>query len=195
MKSLFLKIFLWFWIAFVIVGMTLAFVVTITRSNGTMLAGLSAYLPLEARQATDIYEREGKSALQRHFEHISEMGLAKPYLLDQNWQDVLGHKPPAQAVEFAKAARDIPLTSKFKGWKAIAAQQVAGENGHKYTVLVILSRPPVVGVIRDLGYKNVVRHACDSASRGTFLLFARPSHRPSNRATERSRGSNRGWLA
>ena len=105
MKSLFLKIFLWFWTAFVIVGMTLAVVVTITRSNATMLAGLSAYLPLEARQATDIYERDGKSALQHHFDHISEMGLANPYLLDENWQDVSGRKPPAQAVEFARAAR------------------------------------------------------------------------------------------
>jgi hypothetical protein len=98
---------------------------------------LSAYLPLEARQAADIYERDGKSALQHHFDHISEIGLAKPYLLDENWQDVLGGKPPAQAVEFARAARrDIPLAGKFKGWKAIAAQQVAGEDGHKYTVLV-----------------------------------------------------------
>jgi signal transduction histidine kinase len=157
MKSLFLKIFLWFWTAFVIVGMTLAVVVTITRSNATMLAGLSAYLPLEARQATDIYERDGKSALQHHFDHISEMGLANPYLLDENWQDVSGRKPPAQAVEFARAARrDIPLVSKFKGWKAIAAQQVVGEGGHKYTVLVIISRPPVVGVARDLGYKTLL---------------------------------------
>ncbi len=157
MKSLFLKIFLWFWTAFVIVGMTLAVVVTITRSNATMLGGLSTYLPFEARQAADIYERDGKSALQRHFDHISEIGLAKPYLLDENWQDVLGRRPPAQAVEFARAARgDIPLVSKFKGWKAVAAQQLVGEDGHKYTVLVIISRPPVVGVIRDLGYKTLL---------------------------------------
>ena len=156
MNSLFLKIFLWFWTVFVIVGMTLALVVTITRSNATMLAGLSVYLPLEARQAIDIYERDGKSALQRHFDHISEVGLAQAYLLDENWQDVLGSRPPAQAVGFARAARDIPLVSKFKGWKAVAAQRVAGEHGHKYTVLVIISRPPVVGVARDLGYKALL---------------------------------------
>jgi two-component system, OmpR family, sensor histidine kinase CpxA len=157
MKSLFLKIFLWFWTAFVIVGMTLVVVVAVTRSNATMLAGLSVYLPFEARQATYIYERDGKSALQRHFDHLSEMGLAKPYLLDENWNDVLGRRPPAQAVEFAKAARsDAALVSKFKGWKAVAAQQVVGEGGHKYTILAIMSRPPVVGVIKDLGYKTLL---------------------------------------
>jgi signal transduction histidine kinase len=157
MKSLFLKIFLWFWTAFVIVGVTLVVVVAVTRSNTTMLAGLSVYLPFEARQATDIYERDGKSALQRHFDHLTEMGLAKPYLLDENWNDVLGRTPPAQAVEFAKAARsDTALVSKFEGWKAVAAQQVVGEGGHKYTVLAIMSRPPVVGVTRDLGYKTLL---------------------------------------
>jgi signal transduction histidine kinase len=157
MRNLFLKIFLWFWTAFVIVGVTLVVVVAVTRLNTTMLAGLSVYLPFEAKQATDIYERDGKSALQRHFDHLTEMGLAKPYLLDENWNDVLGRRPPAQAVEFAKAARsDTALVSKFKGWKAVAAQQVVGEGGHKYTILAIMSRPPLVGVIRDLGYKTLL---------------------------------------
>ncbi|MEA2540403.1 MAG: two-component system, OmpR family, sensor histidine kinase CpxA, partial [Acidobacteriaceae bacterium] len=157
MNSLFLKIFLWFWTAFVIVGVTLVVVVAVTRSNTTMLAGLSVYLPFEARQATYIYERDGKSALQRHFDHLSEMGLAKPYLLDENWNDVLGRTPPAQAVEFAKVARsDAALVRKFKGWKAVAAQQVVGEGGHKYTIMAIMSRPPVVGVIKDLGYKTLL---------------------------------------
>jgi hypothetical protein len=157
MKSLFLKIFLWFWTAFVIVGVTLVVVVAVTRSNTTMLAGLSVYLPFEARQATDIYEHDGKSALQRHFDHLSEMGLAQPYLLDENGNDVLGRRPPAQAVEFAKAARsDTALVRKFKGWKAVAAQQVVGEGGHKYTIMAIMSRPPVVGVVRDLGYKTLL---------------------------------------
>jgi signal transduction histidine kinase len=196
MKSLFLKIFLWFWTAFVIVGMTLAVVVTITRSNATMLAGLSAYLPLEARQATDIYERDGKSALQHHFDHISEMGLANPYLLDENWQDVSGRKPPAQAVEFARAAKiDIPLVSKFKGWKAIAAQQVVGEGGHKYTVLVIISRPPVVGVARDLGYKTLLGMLAVLLVGAPFcFLLARHIVNPIVRLSEAAGRIADGWL-
>ena len=161
-----------------------------------MVAGLSAYLPLEARQATDIYERDGKSALQRHFDHLSEMGLAKPYLLDENWNDVLGRRPPAQAVEFARAARrDIPLVSKFKGWKAIAAQQVVGEGGHKYTVLVIISRPPVVGVARDLGYKTLLGMLAVLLVGGPFcFLLARHIANPIVRLSEAAGRIADGWL-
>jgi hypothetical protein len=111
MNSLFLKIFLWFWTAFVIVGMTLAVVVTITRSNATMLAGLSAYLPFEARQAADIYERDGKSALQWHFDHISEIGLAQPYLLDENWQDVYWAEGRQFRLSSLQRLREISLWS------------------------------------------------------------------------------------
>jgi signal transduction histidine kinase len=196
MKSLFLKIFLWFWTAFVIVGVTLVVVVAVTRSNTTMLAGLSAYLPFEARQATDIYERDGKSALQHHFDHLSEIGLGKLYLLDENWQDVLGRRPPTQAVEFARTARrDIPLVSKFKGWKAIAVQQVVGEDGHKYTVLAILSRPPVVGLIRDLGYKTLLGMLAILLVGGPFcFLLARHIANPIVRLSEAAGRIADGWL-
>jgi two-component system, OmpR family, sensor histidine kinase CpxA len=196
MKSLFLKIFLWFWTAFVIVGMTLVVVVGVTRTNATMLAGLSVYLPFEARQATYIYERDGKSALQRHFDHLSEMGLAKPYLLDENWNDVLGRRPPAQAVEFAKAARsDAALVSKFKGWKAVAAQQVVGEGGHKYTILAIMSRPPVVGVIRDLGYKTLLGLLAVLLVGAPFcFLLARHIANPIVRLSEAAGRIADGWL-
>jgi len=154
MRSLFLKIFLWFWIAFVIVAVTLAVIVTITRSNATMMAGVSVYLPFEAREAADTYEHEGKSALKHHFDHLSDERLAEPYLLDENWKDVLGRRPQAQAIEFAKAARrDTPLVSRFNGWKVVAAQQVVGEGGRKYTMLIMISRPPVVGLVRDLGHR------------------------------------------
>jgi len=157
MKSLFLKIFLWFWIAFVIIAISLVVTVTITRANTTMLAGMSVYLPLEARQATDIYERQGNTALQHHFDQISAKGLAEAYLLDENGKDVLGRRPPAQAVEFSKTARgDTTLVSKFRGWKVVAAQQAVGYDGRKYTILAIISRPPASGLIRDFGYRTLL---------------------------------------
>ena len=49
MNSFFLKIFLWFWMTFLVVAMMLAVVMAITRSHETMLARLSIYLPLEIR--------------------------------------------------------------------------------------------------------------------------------------------------
>jgi signal transduction histidine kinase len=156
MRSLFLKIFLWFWMAFVIVGVTLAAVVAITRSNETMLAKASLFLPLEARQAADIYERDGKTGMRNHFDQILETGSAEAYLLDENWRDVSGRNPPAHAIEFAKAAReDAPLFSKFIGWNGLAAQQVIGTSGQRYTMLVVFSSRNLVGLVRGLGFKTL----------------------------------------
>jgi signal transduction histidine kinase len=156
MKSLFLKIFLWFWMAFVIVAVTLCAVISITRSNETMIARLSLYLPLEAGHAADIYEREGKTGLRHHFDQIIESGSIAPYLFDENWKDVLGRNPPAQAVEFAKTAReDVPVISKLSGWNGLAAQQAIGASGHRYTTLVVARGPSADDLIRGLGFKTL----------------------------------------
>jgi two-component system sensor histidine kinase CpxA len=156
MRNLFLKIFLWFWMTFLIVAVTLAAVTAITRSNETMFARLSLYLPLEARHAAEIYEREGKTGLRHHFDQIVESGSLAPYLLDDNWKDVLGRNPPAQAVEFAKTAReDVPVISKLSGWNGFAAQQAVEASGHRYTTLVVACGPSANDLIRGLGYKTL----------------------------------------
>jgi signal transduction histidine kinase len=156
MRNLFLKIFLWFWMAFVIVGVTLAAIVAITRSNETMIARLSLYLPLEARHAADIYEREGKTGLRHQFDQIIESGSIAPYLFDENWKDVLGRTPPAGAVEFAKTAReDVPVISKLSRWNGFAAQQAIGASGYRYTTLVVAHGPSAADLIRGLGFSTL----------------------------------------
>jgi two-component system sensor histidine kinase CpxA len=156
MRNLFLKIFLWFWVAFVIVAVTLAAVAVITRSNETMIARLSLYLPLEARRAADIYEREGKTGLRHHFDQVIESGSIEPFLLDEKWKDVLGRNPSVRAVEFAKAAReDEPLIGKFTGQNGFAAQQAIGASGQRYTTLVVTRSPSIAKLIRGLGFRTV----------------------------------------
>jgi two-component system, OmpR family, sensor histidine kinase CpxA len=156
MRNLFLKIFLWFWMTFLIVAVTLATVTVITRSNETMIARLSLYLPLEARHAADIYEREGKAGLRHQFDQIIESGSIAPYLLDENWKDVLGRNPPAGAVEFAKTAReDVPVISKLSRWNGFAAQQAIGASGHRYTTLVVARGPSVADLIRELSFSTL----------------------------------------
>jgi two-component system sensor histidine kinase CpxA len=156
MKNLFLKIFLWFWMTFLIVAVTLATVMVITRSNETMIARLSLYLPLEARHAADIYEREGKAGLRRHFDQIVASGAVSPYLLDENWKDVLDRNPPVPAVEFAKAVRgDKPLISIFTDQHGFAAQQAIGTSGRRYTTLVVTRTPSIADLIRGLGFSTL----------------------------------------
>jgi signal transduction histidine kinase len=196
MKSLYLKIFLWFWMAFVIVGVMLTAVIVITRSNQTMLARLSLYLPFEARKAADIYEREGKNALMYHFVHVLGPGSVTPYLLNESWQDVLGRNPPARAVEFARAAKqDEPLVSKFTGWNGLAAQQVIGASGQRYTLLAVFSMRPLAGLIGDLGYKTLLGLVAILLLSGPFcFLLAFHIANPIVRLSEAAGRIADGWL-
>src|ERR1700692_4573544 len=90
---------------------------------------------------------------------------------------------------------EISLVSKFKGWKAIAAQQVVGEGGHKYTILVIISRPPVVGVARDLGYKTLLGMLAVLLVGAPFcFLLARHIVNPIVRLSEAAGRIADGWL-
>jgi signal transduction histidine kinase len=156
MKSLFLKIFLWFWMAFVIVGVTLAVVVTITRSNERMRAGISLYLSLEAGKAVDIYEREGKAGLTPHFDRVRESAPVEPYLFDQSGKEVLGGNPSPRAIDFAKGAKhNTPLLSKFTGRHGFAAQQAIGRSGQRYTMLLVVSALSGAAFMRELGPRTL----------------------------------------
>src|SRR5882762_3948252 len=142
MRNLFLKIFLWFLLTFVIVAVTMVVVTVSTRSNERIRNEISAkaslYLPLEARQSVDIYEREGEVGLKRHFDRLRDSRIVKPYLFDEDGKEVTGGIPPAGAAEITKDAKeDAPIVGKLTGRNGFAAQKVVGTNGKKYTALII----------------------------------------------------------
>jgi signal transduction histidine kinase len=171
MNSFFRKILLWFWMTFLVVAMTLAAAMAITRSHQTMLARLSLYLPLETRRAAEIYQREGKTALLHHFDQVKESGYIEPYLFDQSWKDVLGRTAPSRAVEFAKAARvDAPLF-KFAGGNGLAAQQVVGRGGQRYTMLVVTGSPSLPDLIRELNFRSLFGLFAILLVGGTFCFW------------------------
>lgn len=156
MKSLFLKIFLWFWMTFLIVAVTLATAVEITRSNATLITGVKLYLPVEARQAAEIYEREGKAGLRRHFDQVRESAIIEPYLFDEKENEVLGRNPPAQAVEFAKAAKEnVPLIQKISGGSGFGTQQVIEPSGQRYTMLIVMHTRPFAHLFKELGFRTL----------------------------------------
>jgi two-component system sensor histidine kinase CpxA len=196
MRDLFLKIFLWFWLTFLIVALALAAVVLITRSNETTIARLSLYLPLEARQAVDIYEREGKAGLRHHFDEVKESGAIEPYLIDENGNDVLGRKPPARALEFIKDARkDAPLISKLTGGKGFAAQQVIGPSGRRYTALVVIWKPSLSVLIRGLGFETLLGLFAILLIGGAFCFWlARHIAHPIVQLSEAAGRIADGWL-
>jgi two-component system sensor histidine kinase CpxA len=196
MRNLFLKIFFWFWMTFLIVAVTLAAVTVITRSHEAMIARLSLYLPLEARHAADIYEREGKTGLRHHFDQIIKSGAIEPYLFDESWKDVLGRNPPARAVEFAKAARENePLINIFTGQNGFAAEQAIGASGQRYTTLVVTRTPSVADLIRGLSLRTLFGLFAILLVGGLFCFWlARHIANPIVQLSEAAGRIAAGWL-
>src|SRR5260370_38424848 len=103
MRNLFLKIFLWFWVTFVIVAVTLVAVTVSIRSDDEAKAKISIYLPFEARLAVEIYEPEDQAGLKHNLDRFKDAGFAEPYLLVGDGQAVFGRKPAPRAAESARA--------------------------------------------------------------------------------------------
>ncbi len=162
MYSLFWKIFLWFWLTVIVIGVTVVIAIVTTGSNDAVhrekVAKLSIYLPLEARRAVEVYESEGKISLKNHFDSLKESRIIDPYLFDESGKDVLGNKPPARAAEFAKDAKeDAPRIGDFPGKDLFAAQRVQGANGNRYTMLLVLSGTPFLSLLKGLGFETFLR--------------------------------------
>jgi len=99
MRSLFFKIFLWFWMSIVFISLTMLLITAIAQSNSENAAWQNqAIVAAEAVRAVDIYERQGAAALKTHFEHLPKRPLSA-YLLDDHGSEVLGQRLPEQAIQ------------------------------------------------------------------------------------------------
>jgi hypothetical protein len=70
-------------------------------------ASISFVVSGEANRAVGIYGREGVAALRKHFELMQKDRFLYFYLLDEHGKEVLGQKPPRQAVDLALKAERI----------------------------------------------------------------------------------------
>src|SRR5215469_6960704 len=113
MRSLFLKIFLWFWLSVVLVSLTTALIAAITRPENTAWQN-QAFVDMEAARSVEIYEREGAGALKKHFEGLPKRPMYA-YLLDEHGTEVLGQKLPEQAIRFMHDEFDNSLPTLLLG--------------------------------------------------------------------------------
>src|SRR5215467_844450 len=109
MRSLFLKIFLWFWLTVVLVGVSLVVTTLITHSQSQAdaegwKASVSFAVSGEANRAVSIYESGGPEALRKHFAQMRQVRFIHSYLLDENGKEVLDQRPPERAVQLASMA-------------------------------------------------------------------------------------------
>jgi two-component system, OmpR family, sensor histidine kinase CpxA len=200
MRNLFLKIFLWFCLAFLMIAATLFVGTLITGMNETVrkeiLAKISLYLPFEARSAADIYEHDGPAGLKSHLQHLHQTGDIDEYIFDATGKEVLGRSPASEAIAVAKTSSEgAPFVGKIGNRGTFAAQQVTIESGHRYTVLLAIPAPSIFKMVKRLGFSTVFGLVTILVVGGAFcFLLARHIANPLVQLSNAAGRIADGWL-
>ncbi len=140
MKSLFLKIFLSYWVAQALF-VALAILITVAVRERGESAAWDAQQAAVLEKAVQAYEQGGPAEARRYFEEVRDSFHARAYLLDDHGQDVSGRELPRWAESLGKGVE--PPRRDF--WQRVTPSpfrrqvQVAA-SGHRYTLVAFL--PP-----------------------------------------------------
>jgi two-component system sensor histidine kinase CpxA len=140
MKSLFLKIFLSYWMAQALF-LALAVLITIALRERGDSAVWDAQQSAVTNKAIETYEQSGPADLRKYLEEVRDSLHTRAYLLDDQGKEVLGRDLPRWAESLAKGVKPEPrdlwerLTpSPFRREVHVAA------SGRRYTLIAFL--PP-----------------------------------------------------
>jgi len=146
MRSLFLKIFLWFWLAMALVSLTLFLSSVVRESHSSRERNEEidrTMTPMVASHLAELYDKDGKDAFAALIKRSRNSFPWNPYLFDYEGRDVLGRSAGPQAREAFHLALGQPQTQiVYDGNTRWVGQSITTEKGHKF-VLVLEIQPRV----------------------------------------------------
>ena len=147
MRSLFLKIFLSFWLAQALF-LVLATLVTLAIRQQAESAWEAEQAQILS-QAVQAYETGGQAALSQYLDQVRQSQGVRAYLLDENDHELSGRRLPDWAKD-GERRRPRPPRGGFLGWMAARPQRqsITSASGHRYTLVMF---PPPHGPFGDLG--------------------------------------------
>jgi signal transduction histidine kinase len=161
MRSLFLKIFLWFWIAMVLVSLTLILSSAVRETNSSRQRDEEidrTMTPMVAARFAEIYDTEGTAVFSAFLNRSQNSFPWRPFLFDAQGHEVLGHSLPADGMEAYGLAAEQAQTQIFRsGDTRWVGQSVTTDSGRKYVLILqiqphrrpsFLSAPSHVQLIR-----------------------------------------------
>lgn len=151
MKSLFLRIFLWFWLTIMIVGVFTVFL-TLTEESGPILTlwrnQVGNALAMYGQAAAEVWVRDGKAALDEHLSELESITGAHAYLFDGR-RELSGRKPSARILDFAaRSGEKDAVEIEFSDETFIAGQRVRGPRGKPYLIVREMPKERVFAVVR-----------------------------------------------
>jgi len=144
LRSLFAKIFLWFWLAMALVSLTLILSSVWTESRASREHDEAidrAMTPLLADNFAEVYDRDGRAGLEDLLARGEGTFPWKPFLFDLVGHEVLGRSVSAQAVQAMQLALASKKTevvhSNDARW---VGQYVQASNGDAYVLVLEINR-------------------------------------------------------
>ena len=159
MRSIFLKIFLWFWLTMVLVALAFVFVWSLENDAAPSRQSLTAdAVGLYASSAAQAYELNGATAAAQALQHIQQSFGIRAELLSENMQTLAGTLSNADQQLAAKAKSDGQTQFDMRGNFAEVAAITHGPSGKKYTLVAELPRR-TSGLFRGSASQQLLRWA------------------------------------
>jgi signal transduction histidine kinase len=145
MRSLFVKIFVWFWLANTLVAaaVTLAMGAGFGMSTPRFDTVLGSMLATYGQGAVAILEHDGPAALREHVREAPDTLHFSVFLFNDQGEALSEAPPPAGARELAlRVARSDASSESVPDPSALMAVKVRGSQGRRYVVVAHLAPGP-----------------------------------------------------
>jgi signal transduction histidine kinase len=152
MRTLFLKIFVSFWLAMVLVSGTLIYSVVTTQSVFTLNRSEQSdrtLIPIVAARAADVLDDRGMGALADYLTSLETTLNWQAFLFDDEGKEILSQPTPTEADDIAQRALQASdtefLVSHGIKW---VAQRTTGSTGTRYVFVTGMKVESVASVLR-----------------------------------------------
>lgn len=145
MRTLFLRIFIWFWVAsavLVALTVTTSPYWTRPRIDAPRQRSIDESMILHGEAVEAIVERDGLRGLANHLDNLGRRNRLRILLFDEQGQEVFGRHHPPGLIPLTRQVLDTrePEMLREKG-AIIHARPVADAEGNRYAALVMFRRP------------------------------------------------------
>jgi signal transduction histidine kinase len=137
MRTLFFKIFVWFWLAMATVSIALIVSTATTSSRAERRPPMfGPPITMYAHTAASIYEREGVTALSDYIASVKKVARLDAFFFDERGEEISGRDPSLEIKDLAaQAARKNDPQPYFPGEAPLVAQSIRTPGSHRYVLV------------------------------------------------------------
>ena len=157
-RSLYLKIFLWFWVAMIIINGAFFVAFALTRPTPTRRSWRDlAQTGPNAQKAAEVFEQSGSSALNGALQNTEKNSGVSGAFFDESGRELSGRNIPAGANELvARTIESRELEFNFSGPGTLVARPVVSAKGQRYIYVAHIPRPPFQPFLQTLAIRLLI---------------------------------------